>query len=989
MRKFLLLIILSVQFVSVRSELLYFNHNELHLRFTLDTETKEAYVGTGEVYYNEGSDILRYADALYCSIYEEPNYEEWWKNLVIPQTVECVGEGLQVDGDSWVNVNDLFTVVGLKNGAFWNTTISTISLPITVTEIPPHTFRFCYGLKHVELNNCITSIGESAFRDCRYLEHIELSDELLYIGEAAFADCWNLESISIPSKVQEIANDAFSWCTSLTSVTIEDGEVDLHCGYSWIRSMSHDDNYDMEARGIFGDCPIDTLYIGRNIYGGEWGNNYYPPFLGLDDYGTPGGDGYYLQEGKFLNKVTFGDNVTVISKQLLYKCYMYDYIVLPPGLTTIESEALSFSPSTYGMQRELVLPETVTTIECDAFKNWLGLSVVYANPIVPPYPMSPSQFDTSIFKDIAVVVPSGSGNDYRTHEFWKDLSIIDPSDDLLTVNVKTPGTLYSRLLSQGYQANNVYKLKLKGVLNEDDWAVLKGMNKLYELDLSEIDCEELSSDFLNEDVLLYNFKFSNTTTRIPDGLFYENKTLSLIDIPENCEYIGENAFCNTNVRSLHINGEVTIKKYAFMYCSTLDSLVINNKAIIEENAFCMSGIKSLYIGGVGTSIGEKAFSSCEKMTFVTFADSISYIGPQSFIYCDKLEKLEFNGYIDTIDNCGWNNVKDVYVSDLSKWCNIMFTTVKANPLFYAENFYVNGEIAIDITIPNDVTRINDYTFYNCKELTNVRFHDDIKGFGNNAFHGCNFENLLLPYSLEYISDSAFYKCQRLIELKLPLSLKFIGESAFANCSNMQLVIADWEDPFVISDNTFAAVSDDCLLYIPILTAAKYLQANWNLPNMREVGVISVHRNVGGTISLSFDEDSGEEMSKDYYFTPYLSFNVTMTPDEGFSLYKVKLNGINVTDSVENNTLLIEEPEENLTLAVVFADNSIAEGDVNGDGVVNDMDVIRVMKHIVKDDTQEFYDYVSDPNEDDVINVTDAIMILRNINNGKVNKKNNL
>ena len=106
----------------------------------------------------------------------------------------------------------------------------------------------------------------------------------------------------------------------------------------------------------------------------------------------------------------------------------------------------------------------------------------------------------------------------------------------------------------------------------------------------------------------------------------------------------------------------------------------------------------------------------------------------------------------------------------------------------------------------------------------------------------------------------------------------------------------------------------------------------------------------------------------------------MTPDKGHSIYKVKLNGENVTQLLEDGKLFIEEPEENLEVSIIFADNSIKSGDVNGDGVVDEDDVIDMMYYIVKDDLDVFYEYVSDANGDDIINVTDVIILINNIKN---------
>ncbi|MBR4989391.1 MAG: leucine-rich repeat domain-containing protein [Bacteroidaceae bacterium] len=99
----------------------------------------------------------------------------------------------------------------------------------------------------------VTSIGESAFFYCSGLTSITIPNSVTSIGYGAFSYCSGLTSITIPNCVTSIGNDAFYYCTSLKELRIEDGAETLSLGY---------DNYD---EGLFYDCPIMILYLGRNF----------------------------------------------------------------------------------------------------------------------------------------------------------------------------------------------------------------------------------------------------------------------------------------------------------------------------------------------------------------------------------------------------------------------------------------------------------------------------------------------------------------------------------------------------------------------------------------------------------------------------------------------------------------------------------------------------------------------------------------------------
>ena len=55
------------------------------------------------------------------------------------------------------------------------------------------------------------------------------------------------------------------------------------------------------------------------------------------------------------------------------------------------------------------------------------------------------------------------------------------------------------------------------------------------------------------------------------------------------------------------------------------------------------------------------------------------------------------------------------------WCEISFGSVSGNPLCYAHNLYLNGELVTELVIPDGVTSIGNYAFYKCTSLTSVYY----------------------------------------------------------------------------------------------------------------------------------------------------------------------------------------------------------------------------------------------------------------------------
>lgn len=117
-------------------------------------------------------------------------------------------------------------------------------------SIGGNAFAGCTGLTDVTIQSDahIQSIGIGAFQDCMSLERLVLPDAVDSIGYYAMSGCIRLEEITIPATLGEIKNNIFYGCFNLHTVNIADGSEPLKI-----------------YNTAFDDCPIETLYYGRNI----------------------------------------------------------------------------------------------------------------------------------------------------------------------------------------------------------------------------------------------------------------------------------------------------------------------------------------------------------------------------------------------------------------------------------------------------------------------------------------------------------------------------------------------------------------------------------------------------------------------------------------------------------------------------------------------------------------------------------------------------
>lgn len=117
-----------------------------------------------------------------------------------------------------------------------------------------------------------------------------------------------------------------------------------------------------------------------------------------------------------------------------------------------------------------------------------------------------------------------------------------------------------------------------------------------------------------------------------------------------------------------------------------------------------------------TSIGNEAFFDCNIIS-VSIPNSVVNIGEVAFISCNEL--------------------KAVYISDLAAWCHIDFKDFYANPLYYAQHLYLNGEEIKELVIPEGTERIGSYAFKECIGLTSIDIPEGVTEIGERAFEYCS------------------------------------------------------------------------------------------------------------------------------------------------------------------------------------------------------------------------------------------------------------
>lgn len=107
----------------------------------------------------------------------------------------------------------------IGHAAFFNSAVTSVTIPDSVTSISDDAFVNCPQLTNISIPNSVTYIGFFAFGSCTSLKSITLPSSLSSISGALFSGCSQLTTIHIPVSVTSIGNNAFADCPSLMTVT--------------------------------------------------------------------------------------------------------------------------------------------------------------------------------------------------------------------------------------------------------------------------------------------------------------------------------------------------------------------------------------------------------------------------------------------------------------------------------------------------------------------------------------------------------------------------------------------------------------------------------------------------------------------------------------------------------------------------------------------------------------------------------------------------
>ena len=520
------------------------------------------------------------------------------------------------------------------------------------------------------------------------------------IGENAFNNCNNLTSIAIPDGVTSIGRCAFYRCTKLTSLTLPDS----------LTTMG------------------DSAFAYNKI-----------------------------------TSIVIPDSVKILSSKVFYQCTNLTTVSLPANLKRINASAFSHCSSL----NNVVIPEHVTAIGDYAFSNCTSLvtislpdssDITWGNNMFSGCTNLPV-YDNIRYADKYLIGVTGSKVE-TSYEIREETRWIAPYAFSNCTELKS--------ISIPKNVTNLEETTF-GTRNHIAWdTVTINSNAIVSKTYSA--SHSLTSIFKG----VHLFKIGDDVRKIGDYAFCRvNYSFWNISMSDSITYIGAYAFKDaSSMKSVTIPANVTcLYPTAFQGCSSLTSITWNatnypqgtGAQNFSNGPFypIREQITSFTIGENVVRLPSQLCAGMKNLPYVIIPNSVIVIDGSVFNGCSKFTSITIPSSLRAVGSGafgGCTNLKEVHIMD-STWCSVEFGSPTANPLYYAQKLYLNNELFTDLVVPDNITNIGSYAFYNYPYLNSAIIGNDVTRIGRSAFENCSsLSKISIGTNVEDLHFYAFHNC---------------------------------------------------------------------------------------------------------------------------------------------------------------------------------------------------------------------------------------
>ena len=362
---------------------------------------------------------------------------------------------------------------------------------------------------------------------------------------------------------------------------------------------------------------------------------------------------------------------------------------------------------------------------------------------------------------------------------------------------------------------------------------------------------------------LTSIKLPNNMTNIPKRAFSYTKKLYSIDIPKSVTTIRTEAFSNSSIKTFEISEYVnSIGDYAFEATDITGIVIPESVTDIGIGLFKDCKILTeVSLPSLGTSIPDETFYGCKSLSSYKILPQITEIGASAF---EGTGITEIN-IPATVSNIGANAF-----NSCDSLTSLTFEE-HPSPITFGDYVFGNCIALKELTLPKQITGLNNNMFACCSKLTNIfvdpdnPVYTDIDGV---VYNKDKTELIMLPSGrsqyeipegVTSIADYACYSMERVSKITLPSSIERIGREAFYSLkwhvSGARIYCYSTTPP-VADENAFSSrVLYNFKLYIPKQSVESYASTSpWNKFSKYDTVVVNSIHDVSSDVDFSQPQD---------------------------------------------------------------------------------------------------------------------------------------
>lgn len=551
------------------------------------------------------------------------------KTLHIPDSVKTIGAmAFNYVSNAALNIPASIEFIG--DSAFSGSGVVGGDFPEGLTYIGEKAFLNCKGLTAITLPSTVETYGANIFYGCSNVTYVELPQNMEKIPNGLLWSCTGLKRIYIPSSVREIGNAAF-YSSGLEKLNLPDGlqKIDqwAFCSTKLKEIIIPDSVQTVEYRAFIYCDGVENCVVGS----------------GVKEIGQ---DAFYFWNNKFEDQTgVMHAKTTEQAKLLRYSGYGHEILINGAPYTSYFGGQFAVDGISY-------MPTSDTTVRVTAISD---------------------DAKTETFAIPATVTNEGDGRTYAVTELadrllfqnQSVLTMLDLPDTIEKTgdrtfdqmfNVRTFGTLPANLKYVGYQSFGYLgwerQLELNGQIPAWQTDVLDIPGSIEFMDQCAFAGNRYKTINVGEGITYLSYyalsgnkeatriNLPSTLTRLEESsvAFCDNATVNL---PENLEYIGKQAFNGTPV------GEtITLPdNVSFVGDQAFGAYVYN----ADYTAQYWVGPTTIYLNGKLSNIGARVFRPDAKVIAVLNSQRNKVAG---FTDLDELPTVIWDGKTDIGYNDG-------------------------------------------------------------------------------------------------------------------------------------------------------------------------------------------------------------------------------------------------------------------------------------------------------------------------------------------------